>query len=102
MNLIRFKHQKSKRSFRNLIKRYAEELMSKKPSKGFKAISIYKGWQYDIHEFHIKRLDAEIHKQNDLIIIYDIKHNRCNELCINYISRQGNDYDAFIEKLLTI
>ena len=100
MNLISFNHHKTKRYFNRLIKAYAKELMSKKPTKGFKAISIYIGWQRDIREFLVKRIDVEVLKNNDFIIISDIKHNRCNQLCISYISILGLDYDGFIERLV--
>lgn len=70
MNLISFNHHKTKRYFNRLIKAYGKELMSKRPTKGFKAISIYIGWQHDISEFVVQRIDAEVQKNNSLIIIF--------------------------------
>ncbi|PAX98977.1 hypothetical protein CKO50_23540 [Pseudoalteromonas sp. HM-SA03] len=63
MNLISFNHHKAKRNFNRLIKAYAKELMSKKLAKSFKAISIFIGWQRDLSEFQVKRIDSEVKKQ---------------------------------------
>ena len=99
MKLINLQQEIVSRNFKKLMKEYAKELVNQKPTSNFKAISIYRNWRVDINEFLIKRLDAEVHKQNDLIIISNIKYNRCNQLCINYTSMYGIDYDDFIERL---
>ena len=100
MKLINLQQEIVSRNFKKLMEEYAKELVNQKPTSNFKAISIYRNWQVNINEFLIKRLDTEVNKQKDLIIISDIKYNRCNQLYISYVSMSGIDYDDFIERLL--
>tara|TARA_B100001063_G_C16447043_1_gene396441 strand:+ start:236 stop:514 length:279 start_codon:yes stop_codon:yes gene_type:complete len=91
MSIVDINNFKIENSFNKLLKEYADELMNEKPNSGFKAISIYKGWQYDAPKWLLLRLDLEVHHNNDLIKITDIKHSyRCTQLHIGYVSIKGN------------
>lgn len=103
MSVVDIHKFKIEKRFNKLLKEYADELMNEKPNNGFKAISIYKGWQYDAPSWLLLRLDLEVHRNNDLIKINDIKHSYpCNQLHISYISIKGNNYDELIDNLANL
>jgi heme-degrading monooxygenase HmoA len=88
---------KTQSEFNKLIQRFASDLANIKTSSGFKAITVYKGWEADVNSWIIRKLDQQAYKNNDHIIISDIQYKLPNRLSISYLSYY--DYDDLIDEL---
>ncbi|MFT5450667.1 MAG: hypothetical protein ACI9N9_000144 [Enterobacterales bacterium] len=67
----------------------------KQPSHSFKSISVFGNYQFYVSEFFIKKLDQQVTRNNDFMIIHDIKYK--HGLSISYTAQ--HDYDELIEML---
>ena len=99
MKVININQAKINSELNKLIEAYAEHIKNEKPSDGFKAISIFSGWETEVNKWVLLRLDYEANKNKDLLLITDIKYKLLNRLSINYVSCLGLDYDEFIESI---
>lgn len=89
---------KQKRQLKKLMIEYHDVFMNLPASEGLKAISVFKGWEYTVSEWFMRKLDQEVHKNKDFIEITDIKY-KLHYLSINYNSMLDIDYDDVIEAL---
>ena len=64
----------SSKKLLGLFTKFDEEFNSLEANKGFKAISIFSGWENYIETWQIKRLDHEVSINQDFLAIYDIKY----------------------------
>ncbi|WP_206483019.1 hypothetical protein [Thalassotalea sp. G2M2-11] len=89
---------KQKRRLKKLMLEYHDEFMQLFPSDGFRAISIFNGWEYTVSCWFMRKLDQEVVRNKDFIQISDIKYKH-NYLSINYSSQLDIDYDEVIAAL---
>ncbi|CCQ09831.1 hypothetical protein PALB_6790 [Pseudoalteromonas luteoviolacea B = ATCC 29581] len=95
MRVINLNAQKRKRKLLSLMSEFNEIYQQKQPSHSFKSISVFDNYQFYISEFFIKKLDQQVTRNNDFMIIHDIKYK--HELSISYTAQ--HDYDELIEML---
>lgn len=98
MSVINLNTQKRKRKLLSLMyefNEFNEFYQQKQPSHSFKNISVFDNYQLYVSEFFIKKLDPQATRNNDFMIIHDIKYK--HELSISYTAQ--NDYDELIEML---
>ncbi|WP_350644667.1 hypothetical protein [Pseudoalteromonas sp. G24-MNA-CIBAN-0072] len=95
MNVININAQTRRRKLLSLMSEFNEFYQQKQPSHHFKSISVFDNYQFYISEFFIKKLDPQVTRNNDFMIIHDIKYKR--ELSISYTAQ--NDYDELIATL---
>lgn len=98
MCITNIKEQKHKARLLSLMDEFNEYYQQRHPTHGFTSINIFKGYEYYVSKFFIKRLDREVLKNKDFMIIHDIKYK--HELSVSYTAH--NDYDDLIEKLATM
>ncbi|APD85414.1 hypothetical protein BM527_04560 [Alteromonas sp. Mex14] len=96
VSVIKLAEQKNKRKLLSLMEQFNEEYQQRLPTHGFKSIALFDSYTYYISDFQIKRLDEEVTKQNDFMVISDIKEKH-GELSISYTAI--NDYDDLIQSL---
>lgn len=96
INLI---YERFKRKVRQLLILQTLEFEQQKPTDKFKALLVFKGWEHVVSCWFMKRLDHEVDKHNDFVEISDLKYKLNDRLCVNYVSKNGIDYDDFIEML---
>jgi hypothetical protein len=96
LSVVKISEQKNKRRLLSLIDEFNEQYQQQLPTHDFKSIAVFDNYSDYVGEFFIRRLDEEITKNNDFMIINDIKYKH-NELSISYTA--CNDYDDLIESL---
>ena len=95
MSVKNLNEHKLKRSLLLLMSEFNALYQKKQPSHHFKSISVFENYQLYVSEFLIKKLDQQVTRNNDFMIIHDIKYKR--ELSISYTAQ--NDYDELIATL---
>lgn len=96
MSIIKLNEQKNKRRLLSLIDEFNEKYQQKQPTHDFKSIAVFDNYSDYVNEFFIRRLDEEVNRQKDFMIIHDIKYKH-DELSLSYTA--CNDYDDLIESL---
>ncbi|WJG07717.1 hypothetical protein [Aliiglaciecola sp. LCG003] len=96
MSVKNLNEQKLKRRLLSLMSEFNALYQQKQPSHHFKSICVFDNYQLYVSEFLIKKIDQQVTRNNDFMIIHDIKYKR-DELSISYTSQ--HDYDELIETL---
>lgn len=96
LNIIKLNEQKNKRRFLSLLDAFNEQYQQQQPTHDFKSISVFDSYSDYVNEFFIRRLDEEVNRKKDFMIIHDIKYKH-NELSISYTA--CHDYDYLIESI---
>lgn len=96
MSVIKLDEQKNKRKLLSLMGQFNEEYQRQLPTHNFNSIAVFDSYTHYMSDFQLKRLDEEVTKQNDFMVISDIKEKH-GELSISYTAI--NDYDDLIESL---
>lgn len=94
MSIIKLNEQKNKRRFLSLLDAFNEQYQQQQPTHDFKSIAVFDNFSDYVNEFFIRRLDEEVNRKKDFMIIHDIKYKH-NELSISYTA--CHDYDYLIE-----
>lgn len=95
MNVFNLNAQKRRRKLLSLMSEFNELYQKKQPSHHFKSISVFDNYQLYVSEFFINKLDQQVTRNNDFMIIHDIKYKHV--LSISYTAQ--NDYDELVEML---
>ncbi|MGB0833412.1 MAG: hypothetical protein ACPGR2_02740 [Psychrobium sp.] len=95
MSVKNLNEHKLKRSQLLLMSEFNALYQKKQPSHHFMSISVFDSYQLYVSEFFIKKLDQQVTRNNDFMIIHDIKYK--HELSISYTAQY--DYDELIEML---
>ena len=95
MKVINLNAQNRKRKLLSFMTEFNEFYQQMQPSHHFKSISVFDSYQLYVSEFFIKKLDQLVTRNNDFMIIHDIKYK--HELSISYTAQ--HDYDELIKTL---
>lgn len=95
MSVKNLNEQKFKHRLLSLMSEFNALYHQKQSSHHFKSICVFDNYQLSVSEFLIKKIDQQVTRNNDFMIIHDIKYKR--ELSISYTAQ--NDYDELIETL---
>lgn len=101
MTIKKISDYKAKKLMKGLFEEYTEAFQNSGPTHDFNSINIFKGWEYTIEGWILKRIDKEVMKHNDFIRITDIK-DKHGSIAISYESLNNVDYDDFIEQLIQL
>lgn len=95
MSVKNLNEHKRKHMLLSLMSEFNEFYQQKQPSHHFRSISVFDSYQLYVSEFFIKKIDQQVTRNNDFMIIHDIKYK--HELSISYTAQ--NDYDELIATL---
>lgn len=97
-SIVNIKNSVLRLVMRHLFSKFKDEFNNLDISEGFKALNVFNGWHYFADDWQVKRLDSEVYKNKDFVVVHDIKY-KLNYVSISYTSKRDLDYDHLIDSL---